>query len=362
MNRAGKRLLLNPDGQISVEAMDVPDPGPGQILVRVTCSQVSAGSEMNGVKQRRQASPEERRSFDVRGFGYTTVGRVEAVGEGITDFEPGDRVFCFGNHASHVTVTPAEVVGPIPVPQTNLIDHVTHDDLSDAEVCFAMLGDVALHGVRRAQIQIGESVAVHGLGVIGLLAVQLVRWSGAHPIIGVDIVEERLDQAKELGASHVVNAAKEDPAAAIHALTELPWRWQGWLPGVEPGSGAEVQLQYSSNIQIYNTMLKAAADRGRLAMIGATQGTVEINAHELMRRELTVIGSYQTGQENPHPYWPWTRPRNRQVILGMIARGQLKVQPLISHVVPYTEAPAMFDMMAQGTEGWMSIFFDWADL
>lgn len=362
MSRMGKRLILNPDGRVGIEAMEVPDPGPGQVLVRVARSQVSAGSEMNGVKRRRQASPEERRTFKAGGLGYTTVGRVEVVGQGVADFEPGDRVLCYGNHGSHVTVTPGEAAGPIPIPQTNLIDKVTHDGLSDAEVCFAVLGDVALHGVRRAKIAIGESVAVHGLGTIGLLAVQLVRWSGAYPIIGVDIVDERLELAKELGASHVVNAAREDPVAAIHRLTQLPWQWQGWLPSVVPGSGAEVQLQYSSNIQIYDTMLKAAADRGRLAMIGAAQGTVEIGAHELLRRELTVVGSYQTGQQNPHPYWPWTRPRNRHVILGMIARGQLKVQPLISHEVHHREAPAMYDMMAQGTAGWMSVIFDWEEL
>ena len=94
-------------------------------------------------------------------------------------------------------------------------------------------------------------------------------------------------------------------------------------------------------------------------MIGAPRGTVEIGAHELLRRELTVHGSYQTGMIDTHPYWPWTRERNRATILSMIQRGQIDVQSLTSHVVPYTEAPAMYDMMAEGFAEWMSVLFTW---
>ena len=360
MARQGKRIVVDPAGQVHIEAFEVPEPGPGQVLVRVACSQVSAGSELNGIRRRRAASPAERAQFKPHYLGYTTVGRVEAVGEGIEDFEPSDRVLCGGNHGSHWLVTPADALQLSPDPDP-MIEKLP-EGVSDPEACFAVMGDISLHGIRRGQIQIGESVTVHGLGVVGLLAVQLARWSGAYPIIGVDLVEERMTLGKELGATHVINATQEDVAETIHALTGLPWRWRGALPHVEPGTGAEVQFHCSAKIGIYETMLKAASDRGRLIMIGAPRGTVEIEAHELLRRELTVRGSYQTGMIDTHPYWPWTRKRNRATILGMIQREQLEAQPLLSHVVPYTEAPALYDKMAEGFEGWMSVCFTWEDV
>jgi threonine dehydrogenase-like Zn-dependent dehydrogenase len=356
----GKRLVVDAAGQLRVESFAVPEPEPEQILVRTHVTQVSAGSEMNLVRRRRQASDAERRQFADTGLGYTAVGRVAAVGANVTDYAVGDRVICNGNHASHWLVTPAAARDDASIPQQYYIDKLP-DGIDDVEACFAILGDVALHGVRLAQLQIGESVAVHGLGVIGQLAVQLCRISGAHPVLGLDLVTDRLNLARELGADQVIHAGRQDPVAAIRLLTEIPWRWRGALPGLEPGAGADVQLHTTSNIQNYPDMIRAAADRGRIILIGATSGSVPIESQELFRREITIRGSYQTGQIEPHPYWPWSRPRNRSIILDLIARNQLQVEPLVSHVVPYTEAPALYDTMQDAGAGWLSVFFRWDD-
>jgi L-iditol 2-dehydrogenase len=355
----GHRLVLMPDGEVQIESFEVPAPGPDQILVRLRTTQVSAGSEINGLRRRRQATREEQRHFEPSGLGYTAIGIVEAVGSETNGFVPGDRVLCGGNHSSHWLVTPSRAENTAAIPQEYRIEKLP-GDLSDEEAAFCVLGDVTLHGVRRAQIQIGESVAIHGLGVIGLLAVQLCRLSGAHPVIGVDLDADRLILARKLGATHVIDASQEDAVAEIHALTELPWRWRGALPGLDQGSGAEIQLHCTSYIGNYPTLLKAAADRGRIVLVGATSGSVAIESQELFRRELQVMGSYQTGMIDSHPYWPWTRARNQQVILDLIRRGELDVEPLISHVVPFGEAPALYDLMAQGPKGWLSVFFKWS--
>lgn len=354
----GKRLLIDPQGQLHIESFDVPTPGPEQILVRTHVTQVSAGTEMNVVRRRRGASEAERRSFETTGLGYTAVGHVEAVGENVTDYAVGDRVICNGNHASHWLVTLSAANDDASIPQQYYIDKLP-DAIDELEACFAILGDVALHGVRLAQFQIGESVAIHGLGVIGLLAVQLCKLSGAHPVIGLDLVDARLDMAQQLGADHVIHAGRQDPVAAIRLLTEIPWRWRGALPGLGQGAGADVQLHTTSYIGNYPDMIRAAADRGRIILVGATSGSVPIESQELFRREITIRGSYQTGLIDPHPYWPWSRPRNRRIIMDLIARGQLQVKQLVSHVVPYAEAPALYDTMQDAGAGWLSIFFRW---
>jgi threonine dehydrogenase-like Zn-dependent dehydrogenase len=114
-------------------------------------------------------------------------------------------------------------------------------------------------------------------------------------------------------------------------------------------------------------MLQAAADRGRIVVAGATAAwpdpgpTVPISLDVLLRREISVVGSYETGVSASHPYWPWTRSRNHATLLDLMRRGELDVRPLISHVVPFTDAPAIYDMLAAGAEGWLSVAFTWTD-
>ncbi|MCB0116069.1 MAG: zinc-binding alcohol dehydrogenase [Caldilineaceae bacterium] len=358
MTTAAHRLILTPTGDVEIEDFVAPAPGPDQVRVRVHTTQVSAGSEINGVRKRRQASAAERATFAPAGMGYTAIGVIDAVGRDIEGFAEGERVLCGGNHATHWLVTPGAARNEAAIPQEYRLEKLP-PGLSDEAAAFCVLGDVALHGVRRAQIQIGEAAAIHGLGVIGQIAAQLCRLSGAYPVIGVDLVDARMALARQLGASHTIDAAQQDVAAEIRSLTQRPWRWRGALPGLDQGAGADVQIHTTSYIGNYPVLLQAAADRGRIVLVGATSGSVAIESHELFRRELQVLGSYQTGMIDPHPYWPWTRTRNQHVILDLIRRGELHVEPLISHVVPFTEAPALYEQMAQGGDGWMSVFFKW---
>lgn len=355
MSREGKRLQLGNDGIVRVETYDVPDPAPDQVLVRVNVTHVSAGSEVNAIRARRSSSSH---NFPQAGLGYTAIGTVEAVGTEVEGWQPGDRVLCGANHGTHWLVTPRLADAPASVPQQYMLMPVP-DDLDDVSAAFCVLGDIALHGIRRGQIQLGESVAVHGLGVIGLLAVQLARCSGAYPVIGVDMVPERLKLATELGASHTVDVGQGSAVDAIRTITASPWRFRGALPGLEPDGGADVQIHATSYIGNYPDLLKAAADRGRVVLVGATAGTVTIESHELLRRELKVMGSYETGVNEPHPYWPWSRARNRAVIWDLIRRGAIQVEPLVSHVAPYDEAPDLYDQMVQGGQGWLGVFFRW---
>lgn len=354
----GKRAALLSDGRVIIEEYEVPKPAADQVLIRINVTQVSAGTEVNTILTRRKGGGG---NFPQAGLGYTAIGTVLEVGSEVSGWQVGERVFCSGNHGTHWLLTPRLVDAPAAVPQQFHLERVP-DDLDDASVAFCTLGDIALHGIRRAEFQLGESVAVHGLGVIGLLAMQLARISGAYPVIGVDTVPERLELAKQLGASHVIDASQEDVVARIQELTETPFFFKGALPGLPPNVGANVQIHATSYIGNYPTMIKAAADRGRIVLVGATAGQVSIESHELFRRELKVMGSYQTGLSEGHPYWPWSRPRNHAVIWDLIRRGELQVKPLISHFVDYREAPALYDQMVQGGTGWMSVFFRWDDI
>jgi threonine dehydrogenase-like Zn-dependent dehydrogenase len=361
----GQRILLDSTGKIRIESFKLPRPGPHDILVRTRLTQVSAGTEVNAIRARRSgALLGEVADLPL---GYTSVGVVEAVGSDVTGLAPGDRVLGEGPHASHWLATQAAPGGENAHASEQGLLRVP-DEVDDASAAFAILGDVALHAVQRAQIAIGDSVAIHGQGVVGLIALRLARLSGAYPLIGVDVVDERLRVSRLYGASHVVNATSQDVAAAIHTATPVPRRFAGVAAaGLEPTSGADVQIHATSRIDVVPEMLQAAADRGRVIIAGATAAwpdpgpTVPLSLDILLRREISVVGSYETGFAASHPYWPWARSRNHATVIDLIRRGELDVRPLISHVVPYSDAPTIYDMLAAGAEGWLSVAFKWTD-
>jgi L-iditol 2-dehydrogenase len=332
------RLIFRSDFGVEEERYDIPIPGPNQILVRVARSHVSAGSEMNFYRLNPPDGPLKRQPL-----GYMTVGHVAQIGPGITGFAPGDRVLTCGHHGSHWLVDLNDD-GPDRA-DGDYIEHLP-GGISADEAGFVILGDVALHGIRRAALQIDESVAVFGCGIVGQLTVQLARIAGAHPIIAVDLFDARLDLAKRSGATHLVNAATTDAVAAIKEITGC--------------RGAESVFHCAPVANILQTTMEAAAERGKIVLTASAPGKAEIGLQvELLRHELTILGVYEIGIDQPHGYWPWSRPRNRRACLRLLASRQLRLDHLISHVVPPTEAETMFRMMSRGGDDWMGIVFDW---
>jgi 2-desacetyl-2-hydroxyethyl bacteriochlorophyllide A dehydrogenase len=331
----GRQLVFQSDRTVTVEEYPVPAPEPRQILVEVARSCVSAGTEMNFFRDHPPTGPLQRATL-----GYMTVGRVVQVGADAGDYAPGDRVLTCGHHCSHWLVDLDD-----PGSSRWYIAHIA-DAIPDDMAGFAILGDVALHGVRRAGLQIDEAVAVFGAGIVGQLTIQFARLSGAYPIVAVDLYDSRLDLARQSGATHVVNPARDDPVRAIKEIT---------------GGGAQAVFHCAPAAQVLQTALAAAADRGKIVLTGSAPGTAEIGLQvELLRHELSIIGVYETGLTAPHPYWPWTRQRNRQACLRLLATGQLRLDQHITHVVPFTDAGAIVDMMLHGSgDEWMGVVFRW---
>jgi threonine dehydrogenase-like Zn-dependent dehydrogenase len=338
MESQSERLLFRSDFRVEIEREPLPTLEPRQVLVQVTRSHVSAGSEMNFFRLNPPGGPLQRRPL-----GYMTVGRVARVGSAVTEFAPGDRVLTCGLHGSHWVVDLSR-----DGPDRTDDDYIQKldDGVTDDEAGFVVLADVALHGIRRAALQIDESVVVFGCGIVGQQTIQLARIAGAHPIIAVDLVAGRLELATVSGATHTVNGAEVDPVAAIMAITG--------------GRGAEAVFHCAPVASVLQSAMEAAAERGKVVLTASAPGKAEIGLQvELLRRELTILGVYEIGIEEPHGYWPWTRARNRRACLRLLAAGQLRFDHLISHVVPPSEAEAMFRMMARGGDDWMGIVFDW---
>lgn len=330
-------------GATTVVEAPTPYVNAGHLLINTTCSLISAGTERMLVdfgkaslidKARQQ--PEkvkmvlEKVQTDgllttidaVRSklgqplpLGYCNVGVVEAVGKGAEQFKHGDRVLSNGPH-SDVARVPKNLCAKIP------------DNVSDEAAAFTVVASIGLQGIRLAEPTLGESVVVTGVGLIGLLTVQLLRAHGCR-VLAIDFDQRKLELAKQFGAEICNPGEGEDPVAAGIAFSR--------------GHGVDAVI-ITASTKSNDPVTQAARmsrKRGRIVLVGVTG--LELNRADFYEKELSfqVSCSYgpgryeadyeQKGLDYPLPFVRWTEQRNFEAVLDMLAAGALNVEALITH-------------------------------
>lgn len=275
-------------------------------------------------------------------LGYCNVGIVAEVGSGVTGFKVGDRVVSNGKHAQVVNA-PVNLCAKVP------------DVVSDDAAAFTVLGAIALQGIRLVQPTLGEAVVVTGLGLIGLMAVQLLRAHGCR-VLGVDFDPEKLAFARQFGAETVDLSAGQDPIAAAMNLSR--------------GRGVDAVL-ITAATQSSEPMHQAALmcrQRGRIVLVGVAG--LDLARDDFYKKELTfqVSSSYgpgrydpnyeEKGQDYPVGFVRWTEQRNFEAVLDMLAEGRLDVMPLVSHHFPIEDAAAAYNVVS-GSAPSLGILLDY---
>ncbi|MGG6231749.1 bi-domain-containing oxidoreductase [Tenacibaculum sp. SDUM215027] len=250
-------------------------------------------------------------------LGYCNVGRVIAVGEGVTDFKVGDRVTSNGQHAEYVCV-----------PQ-NLVVHIP-DNVTDEEASFTVIGAIGLQGIRLLNPTLGETVVVTGLGLIGLITAQLLIANGCR-VIGVDIDSAKLELAKQWGVIPFNPISGGDVVKFVEEQTN----------GV--GADGVIITASAKTNEIVSQAARMSRKRGRIILVGVIG--LNLSRAEFYEKELSfqVSCSYgpgrydenyeQRGQDYPLPFVRWTEKRNFEAILQTISSGKLKVKEMISEVI-----------------------------
>ena len=340
-----------------VEVADVPAPAvrPGNLLVRTAATLISPGTErmllefgQAGLLGKARSQPEKVRQLVTKirtdgvkpaleavasrldeplPLGYSNVGRVLAVGDGVTGFAPGQRVVSNGAHAAIVCV-PATLAAAIP------------DVVDDDSASFTVLGAIALNGVRLLEPTLGESVAVVGLGLLGILAVQLLRAHGCR-VLAIDVNEARCTLARTLGADAVCVASDADPVRAAREHS------------AQRGVDAVLITATAKGNDIVRQAAQMCRKRGRIVLIGVVG--LELERAEFYEKELSfrVACSYGPGRYDPsyeaagndYPlgFVRWTAARNFEAVLDALARSTLDVRPLVSRRVPVDAAEHAYD-------------------
>ena len=341
------------------EVTEVPVPGAsrGQLLIATSCTLVSAGTERmlvefgkaGWIDKARQQPDKVLLVMDkikTDGFfpavealfnkldqplplGYCNVGQVVRVGAGDAAFVLGDRVVSNGKHAEVVSV-PFNLCAKVP------------DAVSDEEAAFTVLGAIALQGIRLVQPTLGETVVVIGLGLIGLMAVQLLRAHGCR-VLGLDFDPAKLVLAKKFGAEVIDLASGQDPVAFATAYSR------------GRGVDAVIVTAATKSSEPMHQAALMCRKRGRIVLVGVTG--LELSRDDFFKKELTfqVSASYgpgrydpnyeEKGQDYPIAFVRWTEQRNFEAVLDMMADGRMDVKPLISHRFQIDEAEKAYELL-----------------
>jgi len=277
-------------------------------------------------------------------LGYCNVGRVLETGTGITDFAPGDRVVSNGKHAE-IVVVPHRLCARIP------------DNVDDESAAFTVLGAIALQGVRLANPTLGEAFVVTGLGLVGLLTVQLLQAQGCR-VLGIDTDHDRLEAARQMGAETVDLSRGENPLDKAGIFSRGR--------GVD---GVLLTLSTDSSEPL-SQAARMCRKRGRIVLVGVAG--LDIDRADFYEKEISfqVSCSYgpgrydpayeEKGQDYPMGFVRWTEQRNFEAVLDMMSAGSLDVAPLITHRFAIGEAAKAYDVLASGEKS-LGILLTYSD-
>lgn len=340
-----KVAAIDGRGKISVIEEPMAAPKPGQVQIEVRASMVSPGTELGGVKRRRE-NPSEAAP---RPFGYSNAGVVIAQGEGCEDIPIGTRVACMGGgyaqHATHACV-PRNMAVPIP------------DGVSDEDAASIHLVATALNAVRRGEFQLGEHIAVAGLGLVGQFTCQWARLSGCH-VMGLDQLPMRLERAGACGLHCGVNIAEDDPVAVSRAFTRGYAIDGGVIAFGGDGTPAFVTL---------SEMMKKAPDThlmGRIVIVGGARidhgFAAALGNLDVRSAARTGPGyhdeAWEHGADYPPVFMQWTTRRNMEECLRFMGSGHMQVSPLITHRVALEDAPEACEALIQNPNAALGVVF-----
>lgn len=338
-----KAMLLTEYKHLEITEMPEPEVGPGDLLVEVRACGI-CGSDIHGY------DGSSGRRIPPLVMGHEAAGVVVRKGEAVTRFEIGDRVtfdstiscgrcqFC---RAGNINLCDnRKVLGVscgeyrqhgafaqfVAVPEN--ITYQIPENLPFEHAAMIEAVSIAVHAANRTPVKLGDTALVVGSGMIGLLVIQAIRLAGCSRVIAVDLDDDRLRLARELGADVTLNAKVVDVVSKVRELTG--------------GNGADVALEVVGATPTVETAIQATRKGGAITLVGNLAPKIEIPLQAIVTRELTLYGSCASNGEYP-------------ACIDLLQRGAIQVEPLITAKATLEEAPAYFDRLYNGEPGAMKV-------
>ena len=330
-----KQIFFTDVGKAELMEVDLPQIQEDEILTKMEYTVVSGGTEyafLMGLNNTSKKFP--------RSLGYCGVGIVEEVGNKVENIAPGDRVLVYHGVHSDYNIRKADE-----------ITKVENDDVSSVEAAFVIIASMGLGGVRKLELELGESAMVMGQGLLGIFATQFCRLSGANPVIAVDLNEERRKLALELGADYAFDPTDKNFVENVKQVTK--------------GKGVNGCVEVTGISAAMNQALECASVQGRISLLGCTRvSDSAVDYYQQVHRPgVKLIGAHNFVRPKFESYpHHWTHHDDCRAILDMISAKRIQVKPIISRICKPDEAPQVYRELAENNAKFpLGTVFDWRD-
>ncbi|NCQ32852.1 MAG: zinc-binding alcohol dehydrogenase [Armatimonadetes bacterium] len=331
----GHYIVVETKGQAVLKPFEVPEPKAGEVLLENDYTVVSAGTERANLV----GLPNTSGKFPFYP-GYGGIGRVLALGDGVGNVEVGERALAhFSGHRSHAIQRAAGMTV------------VRNDRIESLDAAFIVIAAMGLQGVRKLKLEVGESVMIIGLGLLGVFAVQSASFNGAIPVIVSDFDAKRRELALTLGADHAFSPDEPNLSEKVKELT--------------CGRGADAVVEVTGAAVALQQALDCVRREGRVALLGCTrvsEAPIDFYKH-VHHPGVSLIGAHTfvRPQVESRPGY-WTTQDDYRTLLAFLGAGRLKVRSIISEVVSPVTAPEVYCRLAEDPHPPLGIVFDWGEL
>ncbi len=331
-----KQILFTGVHKAELLDTEVPQVGDHDVLTEMEYTVVSGGTERANI----MGMPNAGGNNFPKALGYCGVGRVIKTGSAVTSVAAGDRVLVYhGNHAKYNVRPEADIT------------KVKNDAIPSLDAAFVIIASMGLGGVRKLEIELGESAMIMGLGLLGMFAVQFCRLSGAYPVIAADLNPARRELALQLGADYALDPSDTDFVDKVKEITG--------------GKGVRATVEVTGVSAAMKQALECASWMGRISLLGCTRiSDCSVDYYQQVHRPgVKLIGAHNFVRPKVESYpHHWTHRDDCKAILDLIAAGRIRVVPMVSRVASPVDAPAVYDQLCDDPSFPMGTVFDWREI
>ena len=329
-----KNIVLTGKQQVELRSEEAPALPVDGLLARTRVSLISTGTETICYRGEMDEGSHWANWVQYPFYlGYSNVAVVEQVGAQAEGFEAGDRIFSTSHHRQIIAVKSNALKIPA--------------SISDEEAAWSKLATIAQTAVRRAELPMGAKVVVIGLGPLGQLVVQYARAVGAEEALAIDMVQGRLDIARAHGATQTFAGSAADALSFVQEHTD--------------GRLADVVFDVTGHYAVFPMALKLVRRFGTMMLTGdSPYPSKQTLTPDVITRQVSIRGTHN--ENLPPDQAEWTQARQAQLFHTYVARGQMRVDDLITSRFPPTQAPEVYAMLLENRADTLGVLFDWRQL
>ncbi|MBR2907961.1 MAG: zinc-binding alcohol dehydrogenase [Clostridia bacterium] len=328
-----KKIVFTAPHKAELLEVDVRALKDNEVLTEMEYTVISGGTERANI----MAMPNAGGNKFPKSLGYCGVGRVIEIGSAVKSVAVGDRVLVYhGKHMKYNIRPEADVT------------KVENDEIDSLDAAFVIIATMGLGGVRKLEVEVGESAMVMGLGLLGTFALQFLRISGACPLIAADLNPARRELALKLGADYAFDPSAPDFVEQVKKVTK--------------GKGVRATVEVTGVSAAMKQALECASWMGRISLLGCTRisDTAVDYYQQVHRPGVKLIGAHNLVRPKVESYpHHWTHQDDCKATLDLLAAGRIQVSPIVSRVVSPEDAPEVYNQLCDDPLFPMGTVFDW---